>query len=471
MGLALSQWSLMMALNRTLLVAAVAFTLSLPGALAHAQWTVVGARIYYNAGNVGIGIANPAYPLDVRVTGGRAVAVTNYATTGTTFGVYSVVRSLTGRGMYGLANNTAGSGYGLFGVSNGRSGRGVYGYASNSGSTGSPYGVYGRSLSAKGSAVFGDGARAPGVWGQTASTSAGSSIGRTSAAGVRGEVTSTAPGSWAGGVWGINNARTASGVGVGGYHAGRGYAIYGRVLNSSGYAGYFRGGRNYFEGDVGIGTTRPEFKLDVEGDIKIRTDDRIYFGDIGESGDSVYMTRVNNGANSVVLDIVVGDDPGTANTDYVRILEESGDEAIWFGSDGSAWKPGGGSWTATSDRRVKRDITTLDGSLDRLLQLRGVNFYYTDLTVPGASAGLKTGFVAQEVESVFPEWVTEFNGDPSHPGLKAVTITGFEALTVEALRELQAEKDEQIATLRDENNELRKRLDRVEEMIADLQSK
>ncbi len=461
----------MMPLTRTLLVAAVAFTLSLPGALASAQWTVVGTRIYYNAGNVGIGIANPAYPLDVRTTGSRAVGVTNYATTGTSYGVYSVVRSSTGRGVYGLSNNTAGSGYGLFGVSNGRSGRGVYGYASNSGSTGTPYGVYGRSLSSNGAAVFGDGNRAPGVWGRTASTSSGSSIGRNSASGVRGEITSTAPGSWAGGVWGTNNSRTGAGVGVGGYHAGRGYAVYGRVRNINGYSGFFRGGRNYFEGDVGIGTTNPQFKLDVEGDIRIRTDDRIYFGDIGENGDTVYMTRVNNGSNSVVLDIVIGDDPGSSNTDYVRILEDSGNEAIWFGSDGSAWKPGGGSWTATSDRRVKRDITGLDGSLDRLLRLRGVSFYYSDLTVPGASAGLKTGFVAQEVESVFPEWVTEFDGDPSHPGLKAVTITGFEALTVESLRELRIEKDEQIAKLESENEVLRDRLDRVEALLERLVEK
>jgi Chaperone of endosialidase len=452
-------------------VAALSFTLALPGSLAHAQWTVVGTRIYYNAGNVGVGTGNPLYPLDVRATDSRALGVINYSSSGTTYGVHSVARSVNGRGVYGLANNTTGSGYGLFGVSNGRSGRGVYGYASSAGTTGTPYGVYGRSLSANGAAVFGDGAQAPGVWGQTDSTNPGSSIGRNSASGVRGEITSTAPGSWAGGVWGINNSRTASGVGVGGYHAGRGYAIYGRVLNDNGYAGYFRGGRNYFEGDVGIGTTSPDFKLDVEGDIKIRTDDRIYFGAVGENGDSAYITRQNNGSNSMVLDLVIGDETGTSGTDYVRVREESDADAIWFGSDGSAWKPGGGAWTATSDRRVKRDITPLDGSLDKLLELRGVNFYYTDLTVPGASAGLKTGFVAQEVESVFPEWVTEFSGDPAHPGLKAVTITGFEALTVEALRELRSEKDEQIAALREENDALRERLVRVEALIAGLQEK
>lgn len=52
------------------------------------------------------------------------------------------------------------------------------------------------------------------------------------------------------------------------------------------------------------------------------------------------------------------------------------------------------------------------------------------------------GFVAQDVEPIFPRWVS--TGDD---GYKAITITGFEALTVEALRELREEKDAQIADL------------------------
>jgi hypothetical protein len=48
--------------------------------------------------------------------------------------------------------------------------------------------------------------------------------------------------------------------------------------------------------------------------------------------------------------------------------------------------------------------------------------------------GPQIGFIAQEVEQVFPEWITE--GDD---GYKLLSIRGFEALAVEALRDLYAE--------------------------------
>jgi hypothetical protein len=113
------------------------------------------------------------------------------------------------------------------------------------------------------------------------------------------------------------------------------------------------------------------------------------------------------------------------------------------GTGANASKPGGGSWASFSDARLKHDIRPLEGALDKLLRLRGVSFYYND---PGAISelpGERIGMVAQEVESVFPDWV-----ETGARGYKTVTYRGFEALTVEALRDLRAEKDREIADLR-----------------------
>jgi hypothetical protein len=68
---------------------------------------------------------------------------------------------------------------------------------------------------------------------------------------------------------------------------------------------------------------------------------------------------------------------------------------------------------------------------------------------------------------VFPDWVST-----GTDGYKRVTYRGFEALTVESLRELRAEnerqmkeKDAAITQLQRQNAELERRLKAVEEKI------
>src|SRR5207244_1770354 len=66
--------------------------------------------------------------------------------------------------------------------------------------------------------------------------------------------------------------------------------------------------------------------------------------------------------------------------------------------NGSAGKPGGGSWAVASDRRLKKNVQDLDHPLDRLLRLRGVTFEYKDPAAVNELPGIQTGMVAQEVE-------------------------------------------------------------------------
>jgi len=137
-------------------------------------------------------------------------------------------------------------------------------------------------------------------------------------------------------------------------------------------------------------------------------------------------------------------------------------------SQSSAAKPGGGSWADFSDRRLKTNIEPLGDALHRLLALRGVTYEWRDPSAHGDLAGPQIGMIAQEVERVFPEWIGH---DPS--GYLTLGFRGFEALTVEALRELEASsrlRAEQLearaAALESENNVLRERLDRIEKMLA-----
>jgi hypothetical protein len=62
-----------------------------------------------------------------------------------------------------------------------------------------------------------------------------------------------------------------------------------------------------------------------------------------------------------------------------------------------------------------------------------VRFEYIDPDAIHEFPGERIGMVARDVEGVFPDWV-----QTGADGYKRVTYRGFEALTVEALRDLRA---------------------------------
>lgn len=123
--------------------------------------------------------------------------------------------------------------------------------------------------------------------------------------------------------------------------------------------------------------------------------------------------------------------------------------------NGEAGKPGGGSWSAFCDERLKHDATPMSGTLDRLLSLHGYEFEYSSESVEKGWGlpGRQLGLMAQEVEQVFPDWVG-CNDD----GYLFVTERATTALMVEALRDLRAEKDREIEALQCEVEHLRAQL-------------
>jgi hypothetical protein len=140
---------------------------------------------------------------------------------------------------------------------------------------------------------------------------------------------------------------------------------------------------------------------------------------------------------------------------------------------GDAAKPGGGGWTAASDLRRKKGVRTLSGALAKLLSLRGVTFEYVDPASPMSLPGAQIGMIAQEVETVFPQWVSE-DGE----GYKYVTVRGFEALVVEAIREIRDQFNanppalqNELDAVRKENALLRERLDDLGARLARLEKR
>ncbi len=125
-------------------------------------------------------------------------------------------------------------------------------------------------------------------------------------------------------------------------------------------------------------------------------------------------------------------------------------------------KPGGGPWGGLSDRRFKRNIAGLSGSLDTLNQLRPVRFEYKP-GHPLAAAGEFRGFIAQEVLPILPEWIST-----DQNGALILTPVGFEALIVDAVQELEARNRAELDELRARNAELTARIDQLEALVRTL---
>jgi len=75
---------------------------------------------------------------------------------------------------------------------------------------------------------------------------------------------------------------------------------------------------------------------------------------------------------------------------------------------GEAYKPGGGSWVNSSDRRLKKNINKFEDGLDEIMKITPVNFYYN------GKGGIKktdkeyVGVIAQDIQKVAPYMVEEF---------------------------------------------------------------
>ena len=85
-----------------------------------------------------------------------------------------------------------------------------------------------------------------------------------------------------------------------------------------------------------------------------------------------------------------------------------------------------GDITAFSDKRLKSDIETIDNALDKVMNMRGVSFT--------KQAEKKIGVIAQEVEKVLPEVVSD--GE-----YKSVAYGNMVGVLIEAIKELKSQLD------------------------------
>lgn len=196
------------------------------------------------------------------------------------------------------------------------------------------------------------------------------------------------------------------------------------------------GGSAYYSGgNVGIGTDNPGSTLAVGGTIT-----ELYNGTYWNV---VTQADVGYGASQVPLNQYLGQlaflddyhpnglrrDGGGSDDVFVNA---SGNVGI--GTDNPTEKLDvigtvkATDFNTTSDKNLKINIRTIENPLDKIAQIRGVNFEWKENSKPSV------GVIAQEVEKVFPELV---NGEST----KTVNYNGIIGLLIEAVKVQQEEID------------------------------
>ncbi|WP_299892289.1 tail fiber domain-containing protein [uncultured Lacinutrix sp.] len=180
------------------------------------------------------------------------------------------------------------------------------------------------------------------------------------------------------------------------------------------------------------------------------------------AADQIHMVTSGNSQMMIASDGKVGFDKTTPDTDlHIRQsqtsitngtggikFEEAGDATdYWrvyhsgiffsFNLQGNrvAYVNTTGAWTVDSDRRLKYDIKPLQPVLDRVMQLKPVDYLYNEQK---STENKVIGFVAQEVKPLFPEIVVDSEEDKL-----GITYGATGVIAIKAIQEQQKTIEEQ----------------------------
>jgi hypothetical protein len=181
-------------------------------------------------------------------------------------------------------------------------------------------------------------------------------------------------------------------------------------------------------GNVGIGTTSPGAKLHIAG---------------GDSAYALFGPNATWGGSLIVGAQTPGPVSGRAqvmSSNGNLHLDAGTSQSVYIGYTTAAATYISGSWYGSSDQRLKKNIQTIPDSkgLVAINKLNPVS--YTRLDNPGG--GTQLGFVAQQVQSIFPELVSNSAATTLTPGgTLAINYIGLLPPIVKAIQELKKQNE------------------------------
>ena len=239
------------------------------------------------------------------------------------------------------------------------------------------------------------------------------------------------------------------------------------VGNVGGWEGYSIGGRFVYmsSNDTGVGlyndidndwvywyarNSHLKFysKLYAEKEVGIGTSNPL---------DELHINHAANGSYSKGLRIQrAGGAWWAIGTDYAGDLTFG-----YYQGDNTSYKAyisrGDGGWKSTSDLRLKKDIEGSEDVLSKVYKLKPVRYRFKE---QDNDAKKSYGLIAQDVQELFPYLV---NDEKDYLGLD---YGNFGVLSIKAIQELGREKDAEVASLEQKNEQLESRVQSLESELS-----
>ncbi|MDC8003506.1 tail fiber domain-containing protein [Aureisphaera galaxeae] len=203
---------------------------------------------------------------------------------------------------------------------------------------------------------------------------------------------------------------------------------------------------------IGIGKSNPTSRLDVYSDsgFAINSSGRIkgifsrsQTANIGSSGGSFILdtdASTSNGhlAEGVMAGVLVD---GSIVGAYGRVYRPDNNWGVYTVNNSVALQ-----YFTFSDRRLKTNIASLENATEKIMSLRPVTYLWDSKKHPsfGGDTRKQIGFIAQEMEEVFPELINKSsvvlpdeNGNHTEEKFDAVSYDGLIPVLTKALQEQQ----------------------------------
>lgn len=248
-------------------------------------------------------------------------------------------------------------------------------------------------------------------------------------------------------------------------------------------------------GNVGIGTTAPASKLTINGTendgmtagLEILSGSQKLLMDGNEIDANAGLHFNFNSQNDVLFrtstrraEITMVHANGSGTSSGVTIEHPGANDAYWTlystNSDGALelyyrgafrgeFNSATGNYSSLSDGRLKQGIRPLEGILERVARLKPSSYSFRS----DATNQTTLGFIAQEVEPLFPELVSKGQLGDSQEEVYTLDSSGFGVIAIAAIQEMLELSNAENARLRAENeamqqqiNSLAQRLDQLE---------